>query len=967
MLQILAQSNISRLLPRAETRRWVYIFRPNGRVVDSQPIGSVRFYKNWPSPSELGSLRKNSQYSRISFRKKRLLFARFATCSRIAHWFRFVKRSKSTAGRRRAFIRTQDTLLNMWLHAAFALGGLAVSVYATAPVGIPRELAAERASAIANVRYALSFEIRPHANTAPGTETLRFDLSKDGPLLLDFRGDNARDLVINGQATPVHAENGHIILPAAALRRGENVLTVQFDAPIGPSGKPITRYEDKEDGSEYFYTLFVPMDASAAFPCFDQPDLKGRFTLSLSYQTANTVIANARAGLSEGQGLIGRVSFAETEPISTYLFAFAVGPFQSVHHTPGLPDIYVRRSQLARAQAEIPTVQQTTAAGIKFFSAYFAQPFPFAKYDIVLIPGFPFGGMEHAGATFLNEDSVLFRSAPTEDDRFGRDTLLLHELAHQWFGDLTTMKWFDDLWLKEGFAQYMAYRALADLKPEQNVWAHFYQQIKPAAYGIDVTAGTTPIYQDIANLKDAKSAYGAIVYSKAPALLKQLAYLIGDNPFRDGLRLYLREHLYGNAQWSDLVGAFERSSGENLKPWAAAWITRRAMPEIRTHWECDSQGKLSDLTLTQTNVLDEPATWPLAAQVLLGYGNAPPIRLRAKLTDQSATLPEAVGKACPAYVFANDEDNAYGLFLLDDRSREYIRHHLATVKDVFERTLLWGALWDSVRAAEMSPTNYLETALRELPNETNETLLRSIGGRSAVALHDYLSEEARLKWASPFEALAAAKMTRAPQKGLRILWFRSLLALATTDTALQPIRQLLKGEVTIPDVELRSLDRWRMVSTMLAQHAPDSEAFFAAESKRDAAGIGPKYAYVAEAAKPDATTKQRYFDDYLHNPARQEDWVQDSLGNFNAWNASAITAPYLNQSLDALPQIKQQRKIFFTLAWLSAFIGGQHSKESDQVVHNWLATAKVDKDLKLKVLQVVDDLDRTVKIRARFP
>ncbi len=257
----------------------------------------------------------------------------------------------------------------------------------------------------------------------------------------------------------------------------------------GPSGKAITRYEDKEDGSEYFYTLFVPMDASAAFPCFDQPDLKGRFTLAVTHKTGDEVIGNSKLALDEGAGAISKKGFRETEPISTYLFAFAVGPFRPVHHVFGLPDVYVRRSQQKRAEAEIPAVQEITAAGIKFFSNYFAQPFPFPKYDMVLIPGFPFGGMEHAGATFLNEDSVLFRSAPTEDDRFGRMTLLLHELAHQWFGDLTTMKWFDDLWLKEGFAQYMAYRALSGIETGRKTsWARFYQQIKPAAYGIDVTA-----------------------------------------------------------------------------------------------------------------------------------------------------------------------------------------------------------------------------------------------------------------------------------------------------------------------------------------------------------------------------------------------------------------------------------------------------------------------------------------------
>ncbi len=447
----------------------------------------------------------------------------------------------------------------MWLRAALTLGVLRLAVSANTPVGIPRELAVARAAAISDLRYKLSFDLVRHPDSAAGTEELRFTLSKAGPLLLDFRGDHARDLVINGQATAVFSENGHIVLPAAVLQTGENVLSLQFDAPIGTAGKAITRYEDKEDGSVYFYSLFVPMDASAAFPCFDQPDLKGRFTLRVTHPTGNAVIANAKATGSESMGAISKVDFAETRPISTYLFAFAVGPFEAVHHMEGQPDVYVRRSQVARAQAEIPAAQQITADGIKFLSGYFAQPFPFPKYDMVLLPGFPFGGMEHAGATYLNEDSVLFRSAPTADDRFARDTLLLHELAHQWFGDLTTMRWFDDLWLKEGFAQYMAYRALATLKPEQNVWAHFYQQIKPAAYGIDVTKGTTPIYQNIANLKDAKSAYGAIVYSKAPALLKQLAYLIGDDAFRNGLRLYLREHLYANAQWSDLVGAFERA------------------------------------------------------------------------------------------------------------------------------------------------------------------------------------------------------------------------------------------------------------------------------------------------------------------------------------------------------------------------------------------------------------------------
>jgi len=283
----------------------------------------------------------------------------------------------------------------MWLRAGFAMGVLAVTGWASAPVGIPRELATERAAAISDIRYTLRFTIwpQPNAHTVPGSEELSFNLSKDGPLLLDFRGENARNLMLNGRSTPVVTENDHIVLPATSLERGANLLSLEFDAPVGTAGQAITRYEDKEDGSVYFYTLFVPMDASAAFPCFDQPDLKARFTVNIIRRNGDIVIANAKHKLEDGMGLFALDTFEETEPISTYLVAFAVGPFQSVHHQDGMPDVYVRHSQVARAQSEIPAVQQVTADGIKFLSGYFDQPFPFSKYDMVLIPGFPFGGM----------------------------------------------------------------------------------------------------------------------------------------------------------------------------------------------------------------------------------------------------------------------------------------------------------------------------------------------------------------------------------------------------------------------------------------------------------------------------------------------------------------------------------------------------------------------------------------------
>lgn len=290
-----------------------------------------------------------------------------------------------------------------------------------APDGVPRDLAQLRAQQLTDIRYQLNYNIRPKADSITGHEELRFVQNPDDrgilPEWLDFREGSISILMINGQAAPPTIQNGHIELPAKFLKLGENVVEIDFIAPVAPAGKAITRFEDKDDGSEYVYTLFVPMDADMAFPCFDQPDLKARFNLTVTAPLDWTVISNAvgKETIKEGSGAvqIHRVEFAETKPISTYLFAFAAGPFKKVHDTPGLPGLYVRKSKLEKAEAEAAAVQQITADGIKYLSDYFAQPFPFPKYDMVMLPGFAYGGMEHAGATFLREESILFRTAPT--------------------------------------------------------------------------------------------------------------------------------------------------------------------------------------------------------------------------------------------------------------------------------------------------------------------------------------------------------------------------------------------------------------------------------------------------------------------------------------------------------------------------------------------------------------------------
>ncbi|HXA85719.1 MAG TPA: M1 family aminopeptidase [Candidatus Dormibacteraeota bacterium] len=846
-----------------------------------------------------------------------------------------------------------------------------VHAFPQAPAGIPRDLARFRVQQLKDVRYQLSYTITPRADSVSGHEEMRFVQNADDrgilPEWLDFREGSISSLTINGQAASTDTQNGHVELPATMLKLDENVVVIDFKAPVAPAGKAITRFEDKDDGSEYIYTLFVPMDADMAFPCFDQPDLKAKFKLNVTAPQDWTVISNTDGHETSGEnaGAAGqhRIEFAETKPISTYLFAFAAGPFQKVHDTPGLPGLFVRKSKLQKAEAEAESVQQITADGIKYLSDYFAQPFPFPKYDMVMIPGFAYGGMEHAGATFLREESILFRTAPTHSDRLNRDILLLHELTHQWFGDLVTMRWFDDLWLKEGFAQYMAYHTLNSLKPNENVWKRFYQAIKPAAYAIDSTQGTTPIYQDIPNLKDAKSAYGAIVYSKAPGVIKQLAFVVGDDQFRDGLRLYLKEHAYANAEWNDLVRALERTSKKPLGPWADAWIKKRGMPQVDVSLACDRRQGLSSIDVRQHDVLNQGTIWPIATELLIHQRGIDSTTTISFATTKNGML---VRPGCPDYVFGNDEDQAYGRFLLDPVSRKAVMAQLGSMKDVFQRTLLWGSLWDSVREAEMDPREYIDLALRNLPEEQDESLAQSIIGRTITALHRYVSPEVREQLAPKMEALAADQMLHSPSQDMRITWFRALRGVAETAKARGQLKDMLTVKLIVPGVELRPLDRWNIVESLVAQNDPDATAVLAAEEKRDPTGDGKKYAYMARAARPDPETKKQYFDEYLHDAARPEDWIEISLGSFNWWNQSDLTLPYLAPALDAVPQVKRERKIFFMLAWLNAFIGGQQSSAAQKQVHDFLNSAALDKDLRLKILEVVDELDRTVKIRGKY-
>ena len=839
--------------------------------------------------------------------------------------------------------------------------------------GVSHQLAEHRARTISDVRYALTLNVAS-LDSAVGSVVVDFRRSGDGDVILDFRGRRLVSASANDRPLPPSEFNGsHIHVPATMLRPGLNSLALSFVSDIAPSGASVIRFHDQSDSADYLYTLLVPADANQLFPCFDQPDLKARVALRLYTRPDWTAVANGAETTTFTDAGVTLHAFNETRPISTYLIAFAAGPWATASASdsgetgPRTITAYVRRSR-AR-EADIDTLLRANLRALRWMEGYFGRPYPFEKFAFVLAPAFPFGGMEHPGATFYNEDRFIFRERPTLPQRLGRMSAILHEVAHQWFGDLVTMRWFDDLWLKEGFATYMAAKAQADLDSASGAWKTFFLANKPAAYGIDQTAGTTPLWQSLGNLDQAKSAYGAIVYNKAPSVLKQLNYLVGERAFQSGVRTFLAAHAYGNATWQDLLGAIAGAAGRPLVNFGAQFVLRPGMPEVEQRLLVRG-GRIARLDLAQHPVqsLSGPGPWPMRTQVLLAWDDRPAELLPVELAGRMTEVTAARGLPAPAFVFANAGDYGYMLTRLDPGSVRALEHGaLGRVDDAFLRAMLWGALWDEVRAARMDPALFVRLALAELPHERDEQIVPRVLGRLRRAMGAYLAGNRRAALQDEVERFlweCASDPSR--PYGIRKAYLDAFIDLAGTNDGIARLEALL-GADSAAGEPLRDPTRWDIVQRLLVEGAPDADARFEAQRARDVTPDGRRRAFTAGAARRSADVKRAYFTRYFADSTLNEDWASGSLGAFNALDHQDLTLPWLRPALDSLRFIQSHRRIFFLGGWLGAFLGGQSSPAALATVRRFLAEhPDLPPDLARKVLENADELDRTVRIRRRW-
>ena len=451
---------------------------------------------------------------------------------------------------------------------------------------------------------------------------------------------------------------------------GSNVATIDFVA----GDAPLNRSDD------FLYTIFVPARAHEAFPCFDQPDLKARWTLSLEIPDGWEALGNGAEISREASNGRTRIRFAETPPISTYLFAFAAGRFAIEQATRGSRTFRMlhRETDAAKVARNRDAIFDLHAAALDWLERYTGIPYPFGKFDFVLVPAFQFGGMEHPGAIFYNAPGLMLDESATENQKLERASTIAHETSHMWFGDLVTMRWFDDVWMKEVLANFMAAKIVNPSFPDVNHDLRFLFDHYPAAYDVDRTAGSNAIRQRLDNLKDAGTLYGNIIYDKAPIVMRQLEMLVGEAGLRDGLREYLHQHAFANASWPDLIAVLGPRTPEDLAAWSRAWVEEPGRPIITS--SVDVEG--NRLSNVRFNVRDPDPhrglTWTEQLQVAIGYPERVQLA-QVELRGSAVDVVSARGLPAPQFVLPNGGGIGYGEFHLDRRSLDWLSVHLPEI------------------------------------------------------------------------------------------------------------------------------------------------------------------------------------------------------------------------------------------------------------------------------------------------
>ena len=627
------------------------------------------------------------------------------------------------------------------------------------------------------------------------------------------------------------------------------------------TGEGLHRFIDPVDKAVYLYTQFEVIDARRMFACFDQPDLKAAFAFTITAPDDWEVVSNSPTPTPETVTAgAARWTFADTQRMSTYITALVAGPYHVVRDEHrGIPmGLFCRRSLAEHLDAA--PIFDVTKRGFDYFEELFARPYPFEKYDQLFVPEFNAGAMENAGAVTILEDYV-FRSKVTDAAYERRAETILHELAHMWFGDLVTMRWWDDLWLNESFATYASVICMSEATHWTNAWTTFANLEKTWAYRQDQLPSTHPISADITDIEDVEVNFDGITYAKGASVLKQLVAWVGRDSFDAGVRSYFERHAWGNTVLGDLLSALEETSGRDLSSWAKEWLETAGLNTMRVDFEVDAEGRFTSFDVVQTAPDGHPTLRSHRLAVGLyeldGSGLTRADRVELDVVGERTAVPELIGMAQPDLVLINDDDLAYTKIRLDRRSARTLVDHIGDLSDSLARALCWTAAWDMTRDAELPARDWVALVRSGLPHESDIGVLQAVVRQAVSALYLFTPAAERDEALAAFaEHLQEQSAAAEPQSDRQLALFRAFVSIARNESQLDAVTNTLADGPALEGLTLDADLRWSLVHRLVATGRVGVDSI-EAEFERDRTASGERHAAAARAALPTLEAKDR--------------------------------------------------------------------------------------------------------------
>ncbi|MFD8865835.1 aminopeptidase N [Streptomyces sp. NPDC059590] len=857
---------------------------------------------------------------------------------------------------------------------------------------LTRDEARERARLLAVDSYDVALDLRSAVGEYTGdgprtfrsTTTIRFRCAEPGAAsFVDLLAPRVTAVRLNGRELAPSAvfDGARIVLDSLAA---ENELVVDAQCAYSRTGEGLHRFVDPEDGQVYLYTQYEPADARRVFANFEQPDLKARFTFSVTAPRDWTVLGNgavAEAGPQDAGEGFATTRFAPTEPISTYITAVVAGPYHYVrdHYSRALPDgsaLEIPLGALCRASLakhfDADDIFTVTKQGLDFFHDHFDYPYPFGKYDQAFVPEYNIGAMENPGCVTFREEFV-FRGKVTQASYEHRANVILHEMAHMWFGDLVTMEWWDDLWLKESFADFMGAFSLVESTRFTDGWITFANRRKAWAYRADQLPSTHPVTADIHDLEDAKLNFDGITYAKGASVLKQLVAYAGRDAFLEGARRYFKRHAYGNTRLVDLLSVLTETSGRDMAAWSRAWLETAGVNVLTPQATYDAGGHITELSILQEAASAEhPTLRPHRVAVGLyrrdgaAAGETSALvryaRAEVDVDGPRTVVTELTGAERPDLILVNDDDLTYCKVRFDEVSLDTLRAHLGELTDPLARALCWSALWNLTRDALMPARDFLDLVERFAGAETDIGVLQMVQAWAQSALQHYAApawrEEGGLRAA---EGASRELRLAAPGSGHQLAWARFSAQTAATDLDQRLLRGLLDGTARIDGLDVDQELRWTFLASLAAQGAAD-ESLIAAELARDDTASGRRHQVRCLAARPSAGVKAEAWASVVESDALSNAVVEATIAGFAQPSQAELLAPYADRYFAAIERVWRERSIEIAMAIVRGLFPAQGDASTLEAADAWLTGHPgAAPALRRLVLESRDDLARALR------